>query len=245
MSNKPALPGIVKQIKDDEKFCFSCHKGVSCFTECCRMLELMITPYDILRLKKATGLTSRQVLDQFVIEEFEETDIFPRYYLTMVDDGRASCVFVGEEGCKVYENRPSACRTYPLGRAAVYTRSGETKEHFLLIQEDHCLGFNEANEQTTISYNEDQGLPSYNKYNDLVASLTHGEKIQHGFRPDANQTAMYSLALYDTDNFRKKILSEELNSHNLANLEIINTYDDEAFLNFAIEWIKAEFFQGK
>lgn len=242
MSNKPAIPGAVKQIKMAEEFNFSCHKDVSCFTECCRLLELMLTPYDMLRLCRGTKLSSKEVLDQFVIREHEEDDIFPRYYLTMVDDGRASCVFVGDEGCKIYGDRPGACRTYPLGRAAVYTKSGETKEHFLLIQEDHCLGFQEKDIQTAESYSIDQGLLEYNKFNDLIASLTHGEKVQHGFRPDAKQVDLFSLALYETDTFKTKIIAGELPPHNLATIEEIAKYPDDEFLLFAINWLKAEYF---
>ena len=34
----------------DRPFTFACHPGVPCFTECCRELDLALTPYDVLRL---------------------------------------------------------------------------------------------------------------------------------------------------------------------------------------------------
>ena len=109
-------------------FTFACHPGVPCFTDCCRMLELALTPYDVLRLRKATGLTSRELLENYIITEQDPGEPFPRFYLTMVDDGRASCVFVSPQGCTVYPHRPSACRAYPLGRAAV--RVGQWGNHW-------------------------------------------------------------------------------------------------------------------
>lgn len=34
-------------------FQFECHKDVSCFTKCCRGIDIILTPYDIIRLKKS------------------------------------------------------------------------------------------------------------------------------------------------------------------------------------------------
>ena len=40
-------------------FRFACHPGVVCFTECCRDLKLLLTPYDVIRLKNRLGLQFR------------------------------------------------------------------------------------------------------------------------------------------------------------------------------------------
>jgi len=45
----PVLP---VRLKHDDMFCFSCHKGVSCWNECCHGADVMLTPYDILRLSR-------------------------------------------------------------------------------------------------------------------------------------------------------------------------------------------------
>ncbi|MFH0789406.1 MAG: YkgJ family cysteine cluster protein, partial [Pseudomonadota bacterium] len=50
---------------EGDSFSFACHPGVSCFTECCRDLNCVLTPYDLLRLKKSLGMTSSDLLDQF------------------------------------------------------------------------------------------------------------------------------------------------------------------------------------
>ena len=36
----------------DSTFKFSCHPKVSCFNQCCRDVNIFLTPYDVLRMKK-------------------------------------------------------------------------------------------------------------------------------------------------------------------------------------------------
>ncbi|HIQ37251.1 MAG TPA: YkgJ family cysteine cluster protein, partial [Desulfocapsa sulfexigens] len=172
------LPENVNRIENDEVFRFSCHPGVDCFTDCCRQLELALTPYDVLRLKQETKLDSSSFLERYVIQEQEAEDIFPRFYLTMVDDGQASCVFVAETGCTVYPGRPGACRAYPMGRAAMRKDNNTIEEFFVLLKESHCNGFQEQEEQTTKRYSEGQGLQKYNNVNDKVAALLQHEMIR-------------------------------------------------------------------
>lgn len=204
------------------------------------MLELSLTPYDVLRLRRGTGLTSQQLHDQYIIEERDEQDMFPKYYLTMIDDGRASCAFVNSEGCQVYEHRPGACRAYPLGRAAVRTREGELKQHFVIMKEQHCKGFHESPHHTPLSYSEDQGLSEYNYYNDTLATLIQHASIRAGaFMPSDEQLQLYTLALYNIDTFRTKIQNGALTITQYPE-EIMHS--DEALLLFAIDWLKEQFF---
>ena len=90
--NDHNLPQHFSILRENEKFCFSCHPEVPCFNECCHQLDLILTPYDVLRLKNKLHRHSGMFLEQFVIIEWEEGMLFPTCYLTMVDDGKASCV---------------------------------------------------------------------------------------------------------------------------------------------------------
>jgi len=234
------FPEAVYRLKPDEEFSFACHQGVPCFTECCRMLELALTPYDVLRLRRGTGLSSQQLHDRYIIEELDEQEMFPKFYLTMIDDGRASCAFIDANGCQIYEHRPGACRAYPLGRAAVRTRSGELQQHFVLLKEKHCQGFAEPQRQTPLTFTKDQGLSEYNLYNDALASLIQHEKIRKGlFQPSEEHLRLYRLALYNLDVFRSEIKSGGLEAGAYPK-EIME--QDEALLLFAIEWLKKAFF---
>lgn len=244
MTQQPNISQSVKRISGDETFTFSCHKDVKCFTDCCRMLELALTPYDVLRLRQATGLTSGQLLDRYVIVEQDPGEPFPRFYLTMIDDGRASCVFVTDRGCSVYEHRPAACRAYPLGRAVMMSEDGSTAEHFVLLKEDHCQGFQEPKKQTALQYSEGQELLTYNRFNDAVARIYQHDSIRKGFIPTSKQIDLFILALYNIDNFREMLLSGQLLiPGTLVPEEKSHLMNDEALLLFAIDWVVQQLFE--
>lgn len=197
------LPEHIHKLTDGQEFSFACHPGVPCFTECCRQLELALTPYDVLCLQKELGISGPEFLDHYAVIENGKTDIFPQIYLGMVDDGRASCPFVSGEGCKVYTGRPAPCRTYPLGRGAWQDETGAHQAFYVLLKEPHCKGFNESARLTINLWIDDQELSSYYKANDLMLPLLHHEKIKKGFRPTAAQQDLYLATLYDLDTFCK------------------------------------------
>ena len=207
------------------------------------MLELALTPYDVLRLRRATGLSSGQLLKEYILVEQDVGEPFPRLYLTMVDDGRASCVFVAKEGCTVYAHRPSACRAYPLGRAVKRCDSGRLEEHFVLLQEAHCAGFAEPVNHTAQEYSIDQELPAYSSYNDAVTKILQHDAIRQGFLPSAAQLKLFLLALYDLDTFREMLVNGRLDSLPRNAIEK-NTLqrDDEKLLLFAIDWLQQQLF---
>src|SRR5210317_1000027 len=113
------FPDNVTRLCGQKPFSFGCHPKVSCFTECCRELDLILTPYDVLRLCRELLIKPADFIERYVVEELDENGVFPVLYLGMVDDGRASCPFVSRDGCRVYNGRPGACRAYPIGRGTV------------------------------------------------------------------------------------------------------------------------------
>lgn len=236
---QPRLPSHITRIDPGDSFSFLCHQNIRCFTHCCRKLDLALTPYDVLRLRKATGRTSSELLEHYIIIEQGEQDLFPHFYLSMVDDGQASCVFVCENGCQVYSHRPGACRIYPMGRASV-VEGHHTKEFFVLLKEQHCHGFKEKTSQTIASYSQSQELERYNVFNDRIAQIQQHEKIRAGMKIDREMAALYTNALYDLDNFRTALLQGEITVTG-AMPETIRE-DDEALLQLAIEWVTLKLF---
>jgi Fe-S-cluster containining protein len=206
------------------------------------MLELALTPYDVLRLRIATGCTSRQLLDNYIIIEQDPGEPFPRFYLTMIDDGRASCVFVADRGCTVYEHRPAACRAYPLGRAVMRNENGTMQEHFVLMKEDHCQGFQEPTVQNALRYSTEQELLIYNRFNDAVAAILQHDAIRKGFIPSSKQIELFILALYTIDTFREMVLNDQLETVTLTKTEKECLKGDEEMLLFAINWISQQLF---
>ena len=158
-----------------------------------------------------------------------------------VDDGRASCVFVAERGCTVYEHRPAACRAYPLGRGA-QRDGGAIQEHFVLVREKHCQGFQEPVVQDIRRYSREQGLPIYNRFNDDVAAILQHDAIRKGFTPSAKQVELFILALYNIDTFREMLLSDRYDAVTLTKTEKQNLESDEEMLRFAINWLHHQLF---
>ncbi len=242
MADFGPLPEYATRIDGDQVFTFACHPRVPCFTECCRMLELALTPYDVLRLRRATGLSSEALLAEYIIVEQEPGEPFPRFYLTMVDDGRESCVFVGTSGCTVYDHRPGACRAYPLGRAARRIDAGGVTEHFVLVRENHCLGFQEQQHQTPTQYVLNQELAIYNRYSDMVATILQHPAIREGFVPSPPQIELFTLALYNLDSFRALLFAGRLAQIQLKPKEKAQLENDEQLLIFAVETVHRHLF---
>ena len=223
------FPSHIRELSDSEIFHFNCHPGIDCFTDCCRELELALTPYDALRLRKELKLSSAEFLEQYCLVEYDEDDLFPRVYLGMVDDGKASCPFVTKKGCTVYGGRPGACRIYPLGRGASRNLFGQSKIIHILLTEPHCHGFSEPDQQTIQTWTIDQGLESYNRLNDEMMTILQHVEIKNGIKLSRDQQQLFLNTLYNLDGFLEKN----------PNLE---ADDDEALLKHAIHWLKNKLF---
>jgi Fe-S-cluster containining protein len=160
----PDTPVLPNQLAGDAVIQFRCHKDIDCFNACCKNIDIMLTPYDILRLKKRLGITSTEFLRQYT-EPFE----FGRGSVGGVKykpkEGTNECQFVTEEGCSVYEDRPTACRYYPVGLLST-RRQDENfdRASYALVQEDHCHGHFEDRKLTIDEYREEQGLEDYDEH---------------------------------------------------------------------------------
>jgi Fe-S-cluster containining protein len=189
---------------------------------------------------------SGNFLEQYVIIEWDERVLFPQCYLTMVDDGRESCIFVSSGGCTVYNDRPGACRAYPVGRGATARSTGDVEEILVLVSEPHCLGFSEHIRQTAETYFVDQGMNAYSRFNDMIIPVTQHKCIKDGYRPSRHQLDQYLLALYNLDLFRQEFsdgrisLDRPLNTEELQGL----AGDDEKLLVLGIQWLQQEFLKN-
>lgn len=229
----------------DDTFQFSCHRGISCFNDCCRDLNQFLTPYDILRLKKSLKLSSQQFLKQYTVSHIGPRSGLPVVSLKMIEGQGLNCPFVSPAGCTVYEDRPGSCRTYPLGRIAVNRPDKSACEEFyIVIQEDHCLGFNEPKQWTVRQWKQDQELDMYNKMNDLlmgVLSLKNRSGIKTLSDP---QNHLFYMACYDHDRFRDYAFEKRLWEGSSVEEDAVEAIrkDDVALMQYAIEWIKDRLF---
>ena len=90
------LPDAIKekrQLKDGDVFRFGCHKGVRCFTDCCRDINIFLTPLDVLRLSRKLGLNTQEFLDQYTITPITKDLHLPVLMLKMDEDNDKKCFF--------------------------------------------------------------------------------------------------------------------------------------------------------
>jgi len=214
-----------------DSFRFHCHPGVSCFRECCRELDLSLSPYDVLRLRRNLAISSQEFLDHYAVVEFGPEDYYPKVFLAMIDDGRASCPFIGPEGCRVYADRPGACRIYPLGRGVSFAQ-GEGKEQFITLHEGHCHGFEEEQRQTVDDWQRDQQLTAYNQCNDQLIPLFTKKMGQERRLTDA-EGQLFIDTLYTLELFQKRSKGEKPQTQPSLN-------DEELLLSQAINWLQGQ-----
>ncbi len=236
MSVKP--PEKVQSLNPGEKFNFRCGPDVSCFTECCRALDLALTPYDVLRLRKSLGLDSATFLQRYAVIEQQQDEAFPQVFLAMLDDDRNRCPFVCADGCTVYEDRPAACRAYPVGRGLrMTTCRNRLQEIFVLVREDHCQGFAAGGETTPEDWMADQGLEPYNRFSDAMLPLLRHPIILQGWEPNPDQQREYLHTLYQLDDFRSRVEAGELALPGQETAGSLAELDDYQLLLAAIDWL--------
>ncbi len=156
------------RMEKNDRFQFRCHPGVSCFTRCCRNMNIMLTPYDILRLKNRLGMPASLFLQLYAEPEILVKTGVPIARLKMLEEKDGTCPFVSPNGCQVYSDRPVSCRYYPIGIANLRQQektAGEEEEFFFLIKEDHCKGFEETKEWTVNEWRGDQEADHYDAMN--------------------------------------------------------------------------------
>lgn len=156
----------------DAPFHFHCHPGVSCYLTCCHNTNLYLFPYDILRLKNSLKIHSADFMRRYTRVSEGSHPYFPSVMLNMAQEEGAPCPFLSEQGCTVYRDRPSSCRTYPLERGVECLGIGRgIKAHYFMTHHDYCKGHDEQRTYTVKQWERDQGLHEFNLFNDLWAEV--------------------------------------------------------------------------
>lgn len=242
-----------EQLSLKSRFKFKCHKGVSCFTECCRGIDIMLTPYDILTMRKKLDMDSEKFLAIFTTPQLLEKGDLPVVTLKLLDDERKSCPFVqDEEGCVIYEDRPTTCRYYPLGVGSLsYSGEpgddGDKDEFFFMIKEPHCKGFDEPDEWTVEEWREDQGVDLRDEVNDGWLDLMVRKKsLPASMKLSENAKQMFFTVCYNIDKFRRFVFeSSFLTRYNIPEERVAEIKDDDVkLLQFGFEWLKVTFFHA-
>ena len=250
MEIKERMAGIDPiRLRLDSQFVFKCHKDVKCFTKCCRDINIILTPYDIIRLKNRLQLSSEEFLAMYTQPEILEKTDLPVVVLKKMDDDLKSCPFVKDEGCIIYEDRPTTCRYYPLGVASLSHKDGVGGDEFyFFVHEPHCLGFEEEKEWTVRDWRKNQGVDIHD---DINADWTDLVVRKRSFPPNIKLTdeskQLFFLVSYNIDKFREFVFrSTFLDRYDIDEATVEKIREDEiALLKFGLKWLKDTLFQEK
>lgn len=222
------------------RFRFKCHPGVKCFTNCCADVTIFLTPYDVLRLKNRLGISSSEFMDQYTHLLTKENQVIPVVALKMSDNEKKSCQLVTENGCTVYEDRPWACRMFPLD-------VDEQEKFSVIAAQEKCKGLLEEEEMRVIEWLEDQGVMDYQRVNNYYSEITSHPKLKEMDVTNDQVRQMVYLASYDLDRFRKFVM----NSRFMDMFEFDDDFmeqirvDDTELLKLGLDWIKFGLFGEK
>jgi Fe-S-cluster containining protein len=247
---RPAIPFqsvvLPEVLGEETEIPFRCYPGISCFNACCRMADVTLAPYDILRLKGRLGLSTTDFLAKHTVPFQMDADGTPGVKLRTTDEG-ACLLLDGDKGCSVYEDRPTVCRYYPVALLNRHV-AGETDtlQEYSLVREDHCKGHLEDRRISIGDYRAEQGCDTHDEYNRewyqlILKKRSAGPTVG---RPPQTSLNVFFLASYDLDTFRRFVLSDKFR----ATYDLPETFyaevetDELALLKFGYRFLRQVLF---
>ncbi len=226
-----------------DAFQFDCHPGVACFTRCCRNADMYLYPYDIIRMKRHLGLSSEAFLNTHTQIAIRDNPFFPHVMLRMSDAADRACVFLSSAGCRIYPDRPYACRAYPLERAVARHRGrGERTAYYGMARHSYCRGHAEKRRWTVAAWSSDQDLTPFEALNehwvDMDSLFRANPWGASGLQSPAFPMAF--MACYNIDKFKQFVFESSFRKRftiPAARLEAIRT-SDEALMLFGFDWVR-------
>lgn len=230
----------VLTLEDD--FRFDCHDGLKCFTQCCRDVTIFLTPYDILRLRKALGMASHEFLQTYTLTVMGKNGL-PFVLLKMQDDYRKSCPFVSDNGCRVYPDRPWTCRVYPLQPEQTKQTKKSGKQYYSVMDVPFCLGLRETRTASVTDWLEKQGAPIYMEMEEQLNTITTSEFLSDKQIKNKKIQDMFFMAAYDLDRFRRFVFESSFLSQFETDANEVEKirHDDVALYAFAMRWLEFGF----
>ncbi len=183
------------RLKLDDQYTFACHRGLECYTSCCRDVNIFLSPHDVMRLKNAIGIDSGEFLRKYADIITVPGKVLPLVQLKMDPDNDKKCFFVRDHGCIYYEHRPWACRMFPLD---------EHGEGGFAISPspERCHGLVKGNPWVVKEWLMDQGATQSKEADGQWESLATNQLLNEVEAENPQIQQMIIMALYDLDRFR-------------------------------------------
>lgn len=234
MSEPSASPTQGEEVLTPEsRFHFACHADLPCFTQCCRDVNIYLTPYDVLRLRRALGMGSREFLEKYTHPFLTKVSRIPVVQLAM-DEESLACKLVSDSGCRVYGDRPWACRLYPLDAG------DQEGQYRLFVGQDRCSGLGEKRSWTVQQWLDNQGVASH-VGTEMSFQQVLPPRFQSGPFVD-DRLGQVLFLVFDLDRFARMVEDASFRELFQVDDELLQRLldDDEALLRYAFQCIRAQ-----
>jgi hypothetical protein len=240
-TNKNPSHIMPEKLTLDSPLKFECHPGVSCFTACCHNIQIVLTPYDILILRRRMNLSAHEFISQYTEPAYLEKTDMPGVQIKMTEEEKA-CPFVTPAGCTVYSDRPTACRYYPVGMADFHEggKEGGEEKFFFIVKEPHCKGFEEPKKWTIREWRAEQGVDARDEMNKEWLRLVMRRK-SFSLQATLSEAAqrMFFMATTDLDHFRRFVFESSFLQSYEIDPETVGRIknDDVALMQFSFKYL--------
>lgn len=146
--------GTIEFYEDESEVSIGC---VQCGSCCRNRNDILLTPFDLYNLVKATGKTIGEIFKKYTSTFIACNSHLPTVQLRYREeaDGTTTCYFLGRKDgksyCRVQEHKPCVCRIFPFGKCGVFEQEGvrmpvEKPKYFLQEDNGTCPGVRLARE---------------------------------------------------------------------------------------------------
>jgi len=159
--------GIEQFLGPGDRFRFTCDKSGTC---CKNRFDspIMLTPYDAYRIQNGLRLDFDEFTSKYADKILGSESQLPMMLIKFPKDGKDQdrCIFLGSSECNIYNNRPTVCRMYPVGRFS------DKKKHsyFFLTETSDLCQFGKGKEYTLEEWLKQSGVEPYLRWNDELMS---------------------------------------------------------------------------
>jgi len=122
--------GTLRFLEEDSEFVVDCEQC----GKCCRDREdILLSPHDIYHMVKATKMPVLEMLQKYTEVYLGPNSNLPivRIVYRQESNGSTTCPFLGRKDdkyyCRIHDNKPYVCRSYPLGRMTSFIANGNKK----------------------------------------------------------------------------------------------------------------------
>jgi len=200
---------VSKFLKPGDTFSFKCARDGKCCTNRFGKDQIILTPYDVARLRTLLKIDSTEFLKKCACLALGAKSQFPIALLKYQATEKGNkCPFLTNQGCSVYQDRPLRCRLYPLGRAY-----SDGYSYFYLAQVDKNCGINNSRRYVLEEWLSGSEVGPFCDWSDvfhlLFMNIDH-EKYKE-IAPELKY--FFGFLMYDFDTHMKRLSAKNLNDN--------------------------------